>query len=137
MKVLISLLLVLLFITPAFGQVLPIMERQVTTWNGCGTATASTGNIAIKAAVTSGFIYITTITCANSAAATATNLNFKDGTIVIAVGGVSQMAAGSDGSFYAEFPVPLKGSKNTAFNFNTDVSVTSVICCGAGYVSAN
>jgi hypothetical protein len=116
--------------------------RLVTTnapagesWQGCGTATASTADVAIKAAVASNRIYVTSITCSNSSATVATNLNFKDATTVIAVGGVSQMAAGAGGSFTATFPTPLRGTSNTAFNFNTAVSVTSVICCAAGYIS--
>lgn len=136
MRIFKSILMTLLFAAPAFGQSLPVMTSRPELWSGCGTATASTSNVAIKAAVASGYIYVTSITCASSSASTATNINFKDGTSVIAVGGVSQMATASNGCFSASFTVPLKLTKNTAFNFNTDVSVTSVICCANGYVSA-
>ena len=127
----------LLFTSSASAQVLPTMPDRPEVWSACGTATASTSNVAIKAAITAGYIYVTSITCASSDAAVATNINFKDGTTTIAVGGVNQMATTSSGAFSASFVVPLRGSKNTAFNFNTVVSVSSVICCGAGYVSAN
>ena len=105
------------------------------TWQGCGTATASTADVAIKAAVASNRIYVTSITCSSSDADNATNINFKDGSTVIAVGGVSQMATTSAGTFTATFPTPLRGTANTALNFNTAVSTSSVICCGAGYIS--
>ena len=105
------------------------------TWQGCGTATASTSDIAIKAAVASNRIYTTSITCASSDADNATNINFKDGATVIAVGGVNQMATTSAGTFTATFPTPLRGTSNTALNFNTAVSTSSVICCAAGYIS--
>lgn len=136
MKLLKSVLLALLFTAPAFAQSLPVMTSRPELWNGCGTATASTSNVAIKAAVTNAVIYVTSITCASSSATTATNINFKDGTTTIAVGGVSQMATASNGCFSSSFTVPLRLTKNTAFNFNTDVSVTSVICCANGYVAA-
>lgn len=126
-----------LFVAPAFGQSLPVMTSRPELWSGCGTATASTSNVAIKAAVANGYIYVTGISCASSSATTATNINFKDGTTVITVGGVSQMATASNGCFSNSLTVPLRLSKNTALNFNTDVSVTSVICCANGYVSAN
>lgn len=106
-------------------------------FQSCGTATATTADVAIKAAVASNRIYVTAITCSNSSATVASNLNFKDATTVIAVGGVSQMATASAGSFTATFPVPLRGSVNTAFNFNTAVSVSSVVCCATGYISPN
>lgn len=108
-----------------------------TPFAACGTATASTADVAIKAAVASNKIYVTSIQCSNSSATTATNINFKDGTTVVAVGGVSQMATTADGAFVVEFPVPLKGTTNTALNFNTAVSVSSVVCCAQGYTSVN
>ncbi len=105
------------------------------TWQSCGTATASTADTAIKASVASNRIYVTNITCKNTSATVASSLDFKDGTTVIAVGGISQMAAGAAGSFDATFPVPLRGTSATALNFATNISVSSVTCCASGYVS--
>lgn len=119
------------------GRLITAPAPAGETWQACGTATASTADVAIKAAVASNRIYVTSITCASSDADNATNLNFKDATTVIAVGGVNQMATTSAGTFTANFPVPLRGTVNTAFNFNTAVSTSSVICCGAGYISVN
>lgn len=104
-------------------------------WQSCGTATASTANVEIKAAVASNRNYVTSINCASSDADNATNINFKDGTTVIAVGGVNQMATTSAGTFTAVFNTPLRGTSNTAFNFNTAVSTSSVICCATGFIS--
>ncbi len=104
-------------------------------WVSCGTATASTADVAIKALVASNRIYVSSVTCASSDADNATNINFKDASTVIAVGGVNQMATTSAGTFTASFPTPLRLASGTAFNFNTAVSTSSVICCGAGWIS--
>lgn len=104
-------------------------------WQSCGTATASTADVAIIAADVSNRTYVGTITCKNTAAATATSIDFKDGTTIIAVGGVNQMAAGSAGTFTVTFNPPLRGTSNTAFNFATNVSTSSVTCCGSGFKS--
>lgn len=107
------------------------------TWQACGTSTASTADVAIKAAVASNRIYVTSITCKNTSATVATTIDFKDATTVIAVGGISQMATTAPGSFTATFPVPLRGTVNTALNFAANVAVSSLTCCGAGYISVN
>ena len=107
------------------------------TGQSCGTATASTANVEIKAAIVSTRIYVGSVTCASSDADNATNINFKDGTTTVAVGGVNQMATTSAGTFTAEFNPPLRGTANTAFNFNTAGSTSSVICCANWYTSGN
>jgi len=119
------------------GRAIITMAPAGEMWQACGTATASTADVAIKAAVASNRIYVTSITCKNTSATTATSLDFKDATTVIAVGGISQMAAGAPGSFATTFPVPLRGTSNTALNFATNISVTSVTCCANGYISVN
>lgn len=134
MKKILFLILSALFSASAFAQSLPVMSRIVEDWQACGTSTASTSDIPIKAALTNAFIYVTSITCASSDADNASNINFKDGTTVIAVGGVNQMATTSAGTFVANFLTPLRTSKNSAFNFNAAVSTSSIICCATGYV---
>lgn len=121
--------------TDSSGRLITTMAPMGETFQSCGTATATTSDVAIKAAVASNRMYVTGITCASSDADNATNINFKDGSTVIAVGGVNQMAATSSGTFVANFPVPLRGTANTALNFNTAISTSSVICCASGYVS--
>lgn len=135
MKKFIFTLIFFLTAGEALAQALPVMNRIPEDWEACGTATSSTSNVAIKAALTNAFIYVTGISCQSSDADNSTDLNFKDGTTVISVGGVNQMAATSSGTFTDSFLTPLKVSKNTAFNFNTAVSTASVVCCARGYVS--
>lgn len=119
------------------GRTITSLAPAGEMWQSCGTATATTSDVAIKAAVASNRIYVTSITCKNTSATVATSLDFKDGTTVIAVGGISQMATTAAGSFDAAFPVPLRGTSNTALNFATNVSVSSVTCCAAGYIGVN
>ena len=103
----------------------------------CATATATTADVQLKAAVASNRIYISSIDCKNSSATTATNLDFKDGSGLRATGGIAQMATTSPGSFSVTFPKPLRGTINTDFNFATTVSVSSVACCAHGFISGN
>jgi acyl dehydratase len=107
------------------------------TGQACGTATATTADVAIKAAVASNRIYYGSVTCKNTSATVATSIDFKDGATVTAVGGVSQMAAGASGSFSAQFNPPIRGSVNTAVNFATNVSTSSVTCCINWFTSGN
>lgn len=108
------------------------------TWQSCGTSTASTADVAIKAAVASNRIYVTSLTCKNTDAAVAPNLDFKDGSTIIAVGAIiADSAITSANSFVMTFPIPLRGTVNTAFNFAANTATSSVICCGAGYISVN
>lgn len=119
------------------GRTITTPAPASETWQACGTATAVTSDVAIKAAVASNRIYVTAITCKNTSATVASSLDFKDATTVIAVGGIAQMAAASAGSFVANFSPPLRGTSNTAFNFATNISVSSVTCCGSGYIATN
>ena len=110
-------------------------------WSSCGTATAVTTDVAIKAAVASNRIYVTSITCKNTSSTTGSNLDFKDGTTINAVGSIGEftIAAANNGvnTYAITFPVPLRGTSNTAFNFATNTAVTSVTCCGAGFISVD
>lgn len=107
------------------------------TFQSCGTATGVTSDVAIKAAVASNRIYVTTITCKNTSTTVGPTLDFKDGATIIAVGGIT--ATSATGTLNAQvdiqFPVPLRGTVNTAFNFATNTATTSVICCASGYIS--
>lgn len=123
--------------TDLTGRILTGPAPHTEFWQGCGTATATTADVAIKAAVASNRIYITAITCKSTSATVASSLDFKDGSTVIAAGGIAQMAAASPGSFSASFPTPLRGTSNTAFNFATNISVSSVTCCGNGFISVD
>lgn len=105
-------------------------------FSSCATATATTADVALKAAAGAGIrIYVTSIDCKNTSATVATSLDFKDATTVIAVGGIAQMATTSPGTYGQTFPTPLRGTANTALNFATNVSVSSVTCCAQGFTS--
>lgn len=135
LKILVALL-VCLSANLAQAQNVPFIGQG--SWQACGTATGVTTDVEIKAAITGKYIYVTTITCKNTAAATATSLDFKSATTVIGVGGIGQMAAAAPGSFTANFDrVPLKTAVSAAFNFATNVATTSVVCCAAGYIDYN
>jgi len=121
--------------TDSSGRLITTMAPMGETFQSCGTATASTADVAIKASVASNRIYVTGVTCKNTSATVATSIDFKDGTTVMAVGGVSQMATTAAGSFTANFNPPLRGTSATALNFATNVSVSSVTCCANGYIS--
>jgi len=120
------------------GEQITSLASANAMFHSCGTATGVTSDVEIVAAIAGQRHYVTSITCSNSSATVATNLNFKDGATTRAVGGVSQMATTSNGSFAISSSLPLiRGTVNTAINFNTAVAVTSTVCCAAGYTSAN
>jgi hypothetical protein len=123
-----------------FGrQVIAPYSLAELTWQSCGTATAVTSNVAIRAAVASLRTYVTSIACKNTSTTVGPTLDFKDGTTVIAVGGIPATSATGllTGEYSMQFPVPLRLAANTAFNFATNTATTSVVCCGAGYFAGN
>lgn len=124
------------FKTDGNGRLITTDAPPGETWQGCGTSTASTADTAIKAGVASNRIYVTSITCKNTDAAVAPNLDFKDGATIIAVGAIpADSAITVPNSFVMTFPIPLRGTVNTAFNFAANTASTSIICCAAGYIS--
>lgn len=121
------------------GRVITTFAPAGESFQSCGTATGVTTDVAIKAAVASNRIYVTSISCKNTSTTVSTNLDFKDGTIITSVGGIGALvsASGTSGSFTVTYPVPLRGTVNTALNFATNSATSSVTCCAAGYVSVN
>ena len=118
------------------GRLITTQAPPGETFQSCGTATAVTSDVAIRAAVASNRIYVTSITCKNTDAAVAPNLDFKDGATIIAVGAIpADSAITVPNSFTMTFPTPLRGTVNTAFNFATNTATSSVVCCAAGYLS--
>lgn len=108
-------------------------------WEACGTATAVTSDVAIKASVASNRIYTTSIACKNTSTTVGPTLDFKDGSTIISVGGITATSATGTlpGEYHHEFPVPLRGTSATAFNFATNTATTSVTCCGTGFISVD
>jgi hypothetical protein len=113
---------------------IPELTRQA-----CGTATGVTSDVAMLPAVAGNRNYVTSITCKNTSTTVGPTLDFKDGTTIIAVGGIPATSATGTltGSFTHTFTVPLRGTVNTAVNFATNTATTSVVCCANGYISAN
>lgn len=105
-------------------------------FTSCSSANTGTSDVAIKAAAGASIrMYITSISCANTAAV-ASSLSIKDGTTVIDVGAVGTQAA-TGGGWTHRYPVPLRGSANTALNFAMTTTATSTTCCAQGYTSTN
>lgn len=106
-------------------------------YQSCGTATAVTSDVAIKASVASNRIYVTSIDCKNTSTTVGPTLDFKDNTTIIAVGGISATSATGvlSGEYHVTFPIPLRGTSATAFNFATNTATSSVTCCAKGFIS--
>lgn len=104
------------------------------TWQACSAAVTDTSTVDIKAAVASNRIYVTSITCTNTANV-ASLLNIRDGATAIWIGGISNSTLAGVATWNQTFPVPLRGSVNTALRFNAATTLTNTYCCAAGYIS--
>lgn len=96
--------------------------------DGTASATDTTETTVIAAQGTNTFLYITSITVANSSA-TNTTCAIKDGSSTVWV----LPALARDGHSIT-FPVPLRLSANTALKFAAEGSVTTMYVSAAGYV---
>lgn len=125
--------------TDAAGRLITAPAVAAETFQSCGTATAVTSDVAIKASVASNRIYVTSITCKNTSTTVGPTLDFKDGSTIIAVGGIPATSATGllTGEYHQTFPTPLRGTSATALNFATNTATTSVTCCAHGYISVN
>lgn len=138
MKKILSLItFILLLPSIALAEVEP---SRSSYWYSCGTATAVTSDVAIRA--TGGTlvrIYVTDIGCKNTSTTVSTALDFKEGTTVFHAGGIGAQVAlsGTNGSYSHSFPLPRRLSANTALNFATNTATTSVTCCAGGFVAIN
>lgn len=104
------------------------------TWSACTTSDITdTTNTAIKAANASARHYVTSITVSNLDDTTATRVLINDGTTRI----WQCPAAINGGGCTLSFPVPLRGTSNTALNCQPITTGATVQCCAAGYESAN
>ena len=120
-----------------FGNQLIISSLSApgSTWQACTGAITDTTQTAIKAAVALNRIYITEIGCNNSSAVAST-LVFQDGAAT-AIWQGAITAAATNGSYTMTFPVPLRGTVNTALNVTLGTTATNTRCCAAGYISVN
>jgi len=103
------------------------------SWAGCSVEATGTSNTQIKAAPGAGIrTYVTSISCTNDSLVPS-EINFKNGTGYFYTGWV--MANTGNSGFQVTFPVPLRLTANTAFNFSMTTTGTSTFCCAAGYTS--
>jgi hypothetical protein len=117
------------------GRLITTLAPAGESFQSCSASNTGTTDIAIKTAVASNRIYVTSIDCSNSSAVPS-QLAIKDGATIIAVGGVAAVAV-TGGADHMNFPVPLRGTSNTALNFAMTTNATSTVCCASGYVSVN
>lgn len=111
------------------NRLITTMAPAGETWQACSATIASTASNAIKAAVASNRIYVTALSCTNKSAV-ASEISFYDGGSFIDTGWLPATA-----SFSRTYPVPLRGTVNTAFNLQLTTVSTSTICCASGYIS--
>lgn len=115
-------------------------NRLVTTFapademfSSCSSSITGTSRTAIKTAVPSNRIYVTSITCKNLSAVNS-GMDFTDGAgAQLAAGHITAQTV--NGSFDASFPVPLRGSVNTDFSVTMNTTATATVCCANGYTS--
>lgn len=98
--------------------------------NGSGNATGTADTAVIAAQGAGVKIYVTSVTVANTSA-TNTYVNLKDGATTKLV-----VSAPANGGATWSFPVPLVISANTAFNFASGASVTTMYVSALGYKGA-
>jgi hypothetical protein len=99
----------------------------------CSAAETSTTDRAIVGAVGGNRIYVTSLTCHNTAAV-ASQLTLKDGSTAKMLYYIGAVAA-ANAAFQITFPTPIRGTANTALNFAMTTGATSTICC-ATYFTA-
>lgn len=119
-----------------------LIGRQVTvpysipenTWTAClGSDITNTTSTQVKAATASIRHYITSVSISNMAASVATRVDILDGSTVI----WQCPAAAAGGGCTQSFPVPLRGTANTAINAQPATTSSATRVCVSGYDAAN
>lgn len=116
------------------GRLITTTAPAGETWQACTGAITDTTQTAIKAAVASNRIYVTSFGC-NNTAAVASTLVFQDGATAIWQGAISNSTLQGVASYSMTFPTPLRGTSNTALNVTLGTTATNTRCCAAGYIS--
>lgn len=116
-------------------------NRLVTTnapagemYSNCSASNTGTSDIAIKTAIASNRIYVTSISCFNTATV-ASSIAFKDGSTQIYAGGIGNSTLNGVAHWQHTLTTPLRLTSNTAFNFAMGTTATATTCCAAGYIS--
>lgn len=119
----------------ALGRTITTLAPAGEMFSNCSASNTGTSDVAIKAAVASNRIYVTSISCGNGSAVAST-IGFKDGATLIDYSSLGALAV-TGGAFVKSYPVPLRLTTNTALNFAMGTTATSTICCAQGYISVN
>lgn len=104
------------------------------TFQACSDAETGTADNEIKAAVASNRMYITDISCDNTANVSSA-IVFEDGETQIWRGGIPSSTLAGVGVYHKTFTTPLRGSVNTVFDYAMVTTGTSTTCCITGYIS--
>lgn len=99
-----------------------------------GSDITNTASTAVKAAVASYRIYVSHISCSNTSAV-ASRIDLLDGATVIWTGLLPTVA--SSGQLVQAFPVPLRGTVNTAMNVQLATTATATRCAIGGFIAAS
>jgi hypothetical protein len=102
-------------------------------FSSCSSSITGVSRTAIKSAVASNRIYVTSISCKNTSAVNS-GMDFTDGAgAQLAAGHITAQTVG--GAWVASFPVPLRGSSNTDFSVTMNTTSTATVCCANGFTS--
>lgn len=102
-------------------------------FSSCSSSITGTSRTAIKAAVASNRIYVSSITCKNTSAVNS-GMDFTDGAgTQLAAGHITAQTV--SGAWTATFPTPLRGSSNTDFSVTMNTTSTATVCCANGFIS--
>jgi len=99
----------------------------------CSSAATGTADTAIASAVVGNRIYVTSLTC-NNTAAVASIITLKDGSTAkwSYYIGANTLA---NNTFHVTFPTPIRGTANTALQFAMTTTATSTTCCATYFTS--
>lgn len=115
-------------------QVIVPYSIPENTWTTCLAADITdTTSTSVKTATASIRHYVTSVSVSNMDATVATRVNILDGATVI----WSCPAAALGGGCTQSFPVPLRGTANTALNAQPTVTSSESRVCLSGYDAAN
>lgn len=118
------------------GRLITSLSPAAESFTSCSASATGVVDVAIKEAVASNRIYVTSISCANTAGAVSTELAIDDGATLMDVGYVSSTTLG-ESVWTKTYPVPLRGSVNTALNVKPTTTASATRCCAQGYISVN
>jgi hypothetical protein len=119
------------------GRVNTSLAAAGDTWSGCTGLITNTTPAAVKAAVATHRIFVTSLTCYNDDD-TATILEFQDASAGTTLYRAFVSANTTANMMWNQtFPVPLKTTAGNGFFVAAVTTAANVRCCGAGYSGVN